>query len=80
MQLWIRTKDPEFSGLYPLIEGPDSKAELVWATIKCAYVPPDVRVHPIPFGSWKSNFKISESLTVYVSSGGLKLRAQELGS
>jgi len=44
------TQDPDVLYWNPIIEGPDSKAELVWATIECAYVLPDVRVYPIPFG------------------------------
>jgi len=66
---WL-TQNPDVLYWNPAIEGPDSKAELVWATIECIYVLPDVSVHPIPFCSRKTNFKIRESLTVYVSSGG----------
>jgi hypothetical protein len=44
-----KTQDPEVLYWNPVIEGLDSKAELVWATIECTYVLPDVRVHPILF-------------------------------
>jgi hypothetical protein len=74
------TQDPDVLYWNPVIEGPDRKAKLVWATIECTYALPDVRVHPIPFWSRKTNFKISESLKVYVSSGGLNLSASETGS
>ena len=58
----------------------ECQAESIRADSECEYVLSDVRVHPIPFWSRKSNFKISERLTVYVSFGGPKFRAQELGS
>jgi hypothetical protein len=67
VQLWIQTKDPEFSGSNPKKGVLESRAELVRATIECNYILPDVRVPSIPFGSKKMNSKISESLTVYVS-------------
>jgi hypothetical protein len=41
---------------------------------------PDVLVTVILPSTIQSNFKISESLTVYVSSGGMKFIAQELSS
>jgi hypothetical protein len=47
--LWIRTQDPDVLYWNPVIEGPESKAELVWATSEFEYVIPDVRVHPILF-------------------------------
>jgi len=61
------TQDLDVLYWNPVIEGPDSKAELVWATIECTYVLPDVRVPSIPFWSKKMNSKIWKSLTVYVS-------------
>ena len=43
------TQYPDVLYWNPEIVGPDSKDELVWATIECTYVLPDVRGHPIPF-------------------------------
>ncbi len=80
VQLWIRTKDPEISGSNSVIGGLESQAELIGATSYCEFIHPNVRAHPIPFWSRKMNSKIWESLTVYVSSGGPKFRAQEPGS
>ena len=48
---WIRTQDPDVLYWNPVIEGPDSKAELVWATRECEHVFSDVEAHPIPFGA-----------------------------
>ena len=45
------TQDPDVLCRNPVIEGADTKSELVWATIECTYVLPDVKVHPIPFGA-----------------------------
>ncbi len=67
----IRTKDPEISGSNPENEVLENQAELVSATSYCEFIHPNVRVHPIPFGSKKMNSMIWKSLTVYVSSGGL---------
>jgi len=80
VQLWIRTKDLDVLYWNPVIEGPDSKSELVWATIECTYVLPDVRVPSIPFWPRNMNSMIWKSLTVFVSSGGPQFIAQELGS
>jgi hypothetical protein len=73
------TQYPDVLYWNPAIEGPDSKAELVWATIEYTYVLPDVRVPSIPFGSKKKNSKIRKSLTVYVSCGRLNLSVLETG-
>ncbi len=64
------TQYPDVLYWNPAIEDPDSKDELLWSTIECTYFLPDVKVPSIPFESKKLNSKISESLTVYVSSGG----------
>ncbi len=45
----------------PVIEGSDSKVELVWATIECACVLSDVRGHPIPFRARQMNSKICKA-------------------
>jgi hypothetical protein len=46
--LWIRTKDPDFSGLNPKKGVKGSKAELLRAASECTYVFSNVRGHPIP--------------------------------
>ncbi len=44
-----KTQDPDVLYWNPVIEGPDSKAELVKATSYCEFIHPNVRVHPILF-------------------------------
>jgi len=60
VQLWIRANDPDVLCWNPIIGVFENQAELVWVTIECTYVLPDVRVHPIPFGSKKTNSLIWE--------------------
>ena len=47
--LWIRTEGPKVLYWNPVIEGPDSKAELVSATSYYEFIHPNDRVHTIPF-------------------------------
>jgi hypothetical protein len=73
-------QDPEVLYWNPIIGGLESQAELIRVASVCTYILPDVRGPSTPFGAKKMNSMIWKSLTVYVSSGGLKFGDQEPGS